>query len=45
MAASMNIVKERMKTQAETEDLVRQPLLVPLVLRVSRSEAELVEDC
>ncbi len=43
-AAHERIVYERMKLQADSEDLVRQPLLVPLVLRVSRSEAELVED-
>ncbi len=43
-AAHERIVYERMKAQADTEDLVRQPLLVPLSLRVSRSEADLVED-
>ncbi len=42
-AAHERIVYERMKQHAEDEGIVSQPLLVPLTLNVSQSEAELVE--
>lgn len=43
-AAHERIVYERMKQNAEAEDVIRQPLLVPISLSVSRSEADLVEE-
>ena len=42
-AAHERIVYERMKQNAEQEDVIRQPLLVPLSMNVSQTEAELVE--
>ena len=35
---------ERMKQNAAEEDVIRQPLLVPLSLSVSQAEADLVEE-
>jgi DNA mismatch repair protein MutL len=43
-AAHERIVYERMKQNAEQEDVIRQPLLVPISINVSRSEADLVEE-
>jgi DNA mismatch repair protein MutL len=43
-AAHERIVYERMKQKAEAEDLITQPLLVPVAFNVSRSEADLVEE-
>ena len=43
-AAHERIVYERMKQNAEQEDVIAQPLLVPVVFNVSRSEADLVEE-
>ncbi len=43
-AAHERIVYERMKQNAEQEGIISQPLLVPLTLNVSVSEAELVEN-
>jgi DNA mismatch repair protein MutL len=43
-AAHERIVYERMKQNADAEDVITQPLLVPLVFNVSRSEADLVEE-
>jgi DNA mismatch repair protein MutL len=43
-AAHERIVYERMKQNAEAEDVIAQPLLVPLVFAVSRAEADLVEE-
>ena len=43
-AAHERIVYERLKQNAEQENVVTQPLLVPLVFNVSRSEADLVEE-
>jgi len=43
-AAHERIVYERMKQHAEQEGIISQPLLVPLTLNVSQSEAELVEN-
>ena len=43
-AAHERIVYERMKQSAQAEDLVTQPLLVPVTFNVSRSEADLVEE-
>ena len=43
-AAHERIVYERMKQNAEREDVITQPLLVPVSFNVSRSEADLVED-
>ena len=43
-AAHERIVYERMKQTAASEDLVTQPLLVPVVFNVSRSEADLVDE-
>ncbi|MCP4431464.1 MAG: DNA mismatch repair endonuclease MutL [Gammaproteobacteria bacterium] len=42
-AAHERIVYERMKQNAEQEDVIHQPLLVPITMNVSRSEADLVE--
>lgn len=43
-AAHERIVYERMKQNAAQEDIIAQPLLVPLAFNVSRGEAELVEE-
>jgi len=43
-AAHERIVYERMKQNAEQEDVIRQPLLVPLSMNVSQAEADLVEE-
>ena len=43
-AAHERIVYERMKQNAEKEDVIRQPLLVPISINISRSEADLVEE-
>lgn len=43
-AAHERIVYERMKQNAEQEDVIRQPLLVPISMNVSQSEADLVEE-
>ena len=43
-AAHERIVYERMKQHAAQEDIIAQPLLVPLAFNVSRGEAELVEE-
>jgi DNA mismatch repair protein MutL len=43
-AAHERIVYERMKQNADAEDVITQPLLVPLAFNVSRSEADLVEE-
>ncbi len=43
-AAHERIVYERMKQNAEQEDVIRQPLLVPISLNVSQFEADLVEE-
>ncbi len=43
-AAHERIVYERMKQNAAHEDVIRQPLLVPMSLNVSRAEADLVEE-
>jgi len=43
-AAHERIVYERMKQNAEQENVISQPLLVPQVFNVSQSEAELVEE-
>jgi len=43
-AAHERIVYERMKQNAEDEDVIAQPLLVPLAFNVSLGEAELVEE-
>lgn len=43
-AAHERIVYERMKQHAEQEGVISQPLLVPLTLHVSQSEAQLVEN-
>jgi DNA mismatch repair protein MutL len=42
-AAHERIVYERMKQNAVDEDVIAQPLLVPLAFNVSQAEAELVE--
>ncbi len=42
-AAHERIVYERMKQSAEREDVVAQPLLVPLAFNVSPAEADLVD--
>lgn len=44
-AAHERIVYERLKQNAELEGVISQPLLVPLTINVSQSEAELVESC
>jgi len=43
-AAHERIVYERMKQNAEQEKVISQPLLVPQVFNVSKSEADLVEE-
>ena len=43
-AAHERIVYERMKQNAEQENVISQPLLVPLAFNVSQSEADLVEE-
>lgn len=43
-AAHERIVYERLKQHVEQEGVISQPLLVPLTLNVSQSEAELVEN-
>ncbi len=43
-AAHERIVYERMKQNAAQEDVIRQPLLVPISLNVSQAEADLVEE-
>ena len=43
-AAHERIVYERMKQNAAQEDIIAQPLLVPLAFNISRGEAELVEE-
>jgi len=43
-AAHERIVYERMKQNAEAEDVISQPLLVPVSFNVSQSEADLVEE-
>ena len=43
-AAHERIVYERLKQNSEQEGIISQPLLVPLTLNVSQSEAELVEN-
>ncbi|MDJ0777921.1 MAG: DNA mismatch repair endonuclease MutL [Gammaproteobacteria bacterium] len=42
-AAHERIVYERMKQNAEREDVIAQPLLVPIAFNVSQAEAELVD--
>ncbi len=42
-AAHERIVYERMKQNAEREDVISQPLLVPLAFNVSQAEADLVD--
>jgi DNA mismatch repair protein MutL len=43
-AAHERIVYERMKQNADQEDVIKQPLLVPISLSVSQAEADLVEE-
>ena len=43
-AAHERIVYERMKQNAADEDVIAQPLLVPLSFNVSQAEADLVEE-
>ncbi len=43
-AAHERIVYERMKRNAELEDVITQPLLVPIAFNVSQAEADLVEE-
>ena len=43
-AAHERIVYERMKQNADEENVIRQPLLVPISLNVSQAEADLVEE-
>lgn len=43
-AAHERIVYERMKQNAADENVISQPLLVPVVLSVSQAEADLVEE-
>jgi DNA mismatch repair protein MutL len=43
-AAHERIVYERMKQNAEQENVISQPLLVPQAFNVSQSEADLVEE-
>ena len=43
-AAHERIVYERMKQNADTENVIRQPLLVPISMNVSQAEADLVEE-
>ncbi|MDH3386351.1 MAG: DNA mismatch repair endonuclease MutL [Gammaproteobacteria bacterium] len=43
-AAHERIVYERMKQNAEAEDVIAQPLLVPVTFNVSQAEGDLVEE-
>jgi DNA mismatch repair protein MutL len=43
-AAHERIVYERMKQNAAQEDVIAQPLLVPIAFNVSQAEADLVEE-
>jgi DNA mismatch repair protein MutL len=43
-AAHERIVYERMKQNAEQENVISQPLLMPISFSVSRAEADLVEE-
>ena len=43
-AAHERIVYERMKQTADEEDVIAQPLLVPVTFNVSQAEADLVEE-
>ena len=43
-AAHERIVYERMKHNAQQEDVIAQPLLVPIAFNVSQAEADLVEE-
>ena len=43
-AAHERIVYERMKQNAEAEDVIAQPLLVPIAFNVSQAEGDLVEE-
>jgi len=43
-AAHERIVYERMKQHAADEDVIKQPLLVPVTLSVSQAEADLIEE-
>ncbi len=43
-AAHERIVYERMKQNAAQQDVIRQPLLVPISMNVSQAEANLVEE-
>ena len=43
-AAHERIVYERMKQNADEENVIRQPLLVPISMNVSQAEADLVEE-
>lgn len=43
-AAHERIVYERMKQNADREDVIAQPLLVPIGFNVSRAEGDLVEE-
>jgi DNA mismatch repair protein MutL len=43
-AAHERIVYERMKQNASQEDVIAQPLLVPIAFNVSQAEADLVEE-
>ena len=43
-AAHERIVYERMKQNAASEDVVSQPLLVPIAFNVSQAEADLVDE-
>ena len=43
-AAHERIVYERMKQNAQQEDVIGQPLLVPIAFNVSQAEADLVEE-
>lgn len=43
-AAHERIVYERMKQNAEQEDVIAQPLLVPIAFNVSQAEGDLVEE-
>lgn len=44
-AAHERILYERLKTSFDDRHIVRQPLLVPLSVAVSKREADLVEEC
>jgi DNA mismatch repair protein MutL len=43
-AAHERIVYERMKQNADDEDVISQPLLVPITFNVSQAEADMVEE-